>query len=169
MADPRDPHGSIHHSWALAQKSARRPPRQGNLPRQPSTTPPAGLGLDHARDPPPQRPTFAWPTTGPSRPRRLARQNRPNCSSLCGPPRWPESVSTPSAQAPKGDSPPSATVTMPFAPTPPSTPRIPRLATPDLEPLGDGMDLFGCCEGVMSPSTREYWQGRAKMDAQREF
>jgi len=169
-ADPRDSHSSIHHSWALTQKSARWPPRQGNLPRQPSMTPtpPAGDGLDHARDPSRQRPTLARPTTGSTRPRRLARQNRPDCSNPCDLPRCPESESTPSAQAPKGDSTSSTTVTMPFAPTPPSTPRIPRLATPDLEPLGDGMDLFCCCEGAMSPSTREYWQGRAKMDAQLE-
>ncbi len=51
-------------------------------------------------------------------------------------------------------------------PTPPSTPRITRLPTPDLEPLAPMLRFCaGCPSGA---EEHRYREGRAKMDSQRE-
>lgn len=49
-------------------------------------------------------------------------------------------------------------------PTPPRTPEIPRLRTPDLEPLDSKGRFCDCCQ-----DDDDYLCGRAKMDAQRKF
>lgn len=55
----------------------------------------------------------------------------------------------------------------PRAPSPPPAPRIPRLKTPDLEPLSLHAPFCSCCiQESASPEDEEYTRSRKKMDSQ---
>lgn len=49
-------------------------------------------------------------------------------------------------------------------PTPPMTPQISRLKTPELEPVRECSRFCGCCQ-----NEKRYQEGRAKMDLQRRW
>lgn len=49
-------------------------------------------------------------------------------------------------------------------PAPPGTPQIGRLKTPELRPVKECSQFCHCC-----PDDKQYQEGRAKMDSQREF